>query len=341
MQAFLDMIGADGTDGLRKTRREKIPLPYFVSTAPKGTLAKMDTKDLQLICGGYPRRDSVSRPRESRKGGLRVQRRVSGVGERCEDANISFSSVSLISPSAQQVGRTWESVLALIEHRRAEKMAGTMSNEQSPLNSNEDAYLANLFVRVIMIKSIVKIVEQGRLTSLHGWQVFDADEKERLRAVQIMHQLALQLDQLPLSEWNPSSASPPVQTRSEAKRLRLYRHPRALPPFNLDRNDRYFSHKLCVLGPQSRRLTWHAAALAGMLTITVCPVLFLLCGALESHRTSTFSVQAAQSWVGPKAWPHLHAAVRPRSRSDVVESQFPGEPCMLQDNDGGARGPPP
>ena len=82
-----------------------------------------------------------------------MQRGVHGVEER---NGMAFSSVSLLSPSAQQVGRTWESVLALIEHRRAEKMAGTMRNEQSPLNSSEDAYLANLFARVIMRKSIVK-----------------------------------------------------------------------------------------------------------------------------------------------------------------------------------------
>jgi hypothetical protein len=65
-----------------------------------------------------------------------------------DDAKYKPLSVSHTSPSAQQVGRAWEGVLALLEHRRTEKMAGVTRKKESPLTREEDAFLANLFLRV-------------------------------------------------------------------------------------------------------------------------------------------------------------------------------------------------
>lgn len=169
MQAFVDMITTDGAaSSVRKRACMRIPLPYFVSEAPKGVLTKMDTHDLlQLIQPRHVRKPlgfqaPESMPSQSRgarvqssMGGRREARRRQGgcswrahEGRKLDDATYKPLNVSHTSPSAQQVGRAWEGVLALLEHRRTEKMAGVARKKESPLTREEDAFLANLFLRV-------------------------------------------------------------------------------------------------------------------------------------------------------------------------------------------------
>jgi hypothetical protein len=61
-------------------------------------------------------------------------------------------------------------------------------------------------------------------------KVFDADEQERLRAVHLMHRL----HDRPLEEWE--EAAKHLQTSATrprpAQRVKMFRHPRALPPYN-------------------------------------------------------------------------------------------------------------
>ncbi len=60
-------------------------------------------------------------------------------------------------------------------------------------------------------------------------KVFDAEEQERLRAVRLIHRL----HDRPLEEWEEAARHLQTPAARPAQRLKMFRHPRALPPYDL------------------------------------------------------------------------------------------------------------